>query len=59
MANETFWELVIIDLRDVEPQKSGSANLNRDNSDDEKLKTISDTGLVVVLDCVAPGIGKL
>lgn len=59
MADETFWELVTIDLRDVEPQKSGSANLNRDNSDDEKLKTISDTGLVVVLGCVAPDIGKL
>lgn len=59
MVKGTFWELVTIDLRDVEPQKLGSANLNRDNSDDEKLKTISDTGLVVVLDCIAPGIGKL
>lgn len=54
-----FEDLLPIGLRSAGPPYDGSANLNRDDSGNEKSKTIGFTDLVIVLGCTAPGAGQL
>lgn len=52
-------DLLFIGLNTAGPQHEGSANLNRDDSGNEKSKILGFTDLVIVLGCAAPGAGQL